>query len=319
MVQFSTTRDVTLKTFAFEELRPNAAATDLLGEGFCRKKMQSSLDRGMFYVWADKLGTVRLPSGALCVAGNYAPAWTDTKCKYQVLGAWAEKLWKQYKLSDEQYQEYLYQTKDGLPARLRNLEVYQEWKRKRAHEKAVEERTKRIRGNPELYQPFPRVQEAEDWLELFKVERCRYPVLLVHAPSYAGKTEFAMSLFQNPLKAEVGHLVDQFPDKLRKLDREKHDGLVLDDLRDLAFLGKHQDKLQGHYSSSVELGTTPSGQFAFEVDFYRLPVVLTVNNDTKNLSFLREHDWCSKPVNVRVLSFKGRPGTAPPASSVELV
>ena len=30
-------------------------ANDLLGDGWCRKRLQQSLDRGMFYVWADSV------------------------------------------------------------------------------------------------------------------------------------------------------------------------------------------------------------------------------------------------------------------------
>ena len=50
-----------------ERERPNASTQDYLGEALCRKKLQQSIDRGMFYVWADKLGTHRLPYGFLCV------------------------------------------------------------------------------------------------------------------------------------------------------------------------------------------------------------------------------------------------------------
>ena len=319
MLQFASVRDCTVRSFSFEGLRPNAQATDLLGDGFCRKRLQGSIDRGMFYVWANKIGTVLLPTAprGLCVAGNYEPAWTSAKCRYQVLGQWPEKLWKQYKLDGDMYEEYLHLSRDGLPARKRNLEVYQAWSQQRALEKEVADRTKRIRSNPALYQPFGRVPQAEQWLELFTQDALRYPVLLVHAPSFTGKTEWAESLFKNPLKLQVGTLT-HFPEGARKLDRGKHDGLVLDDLRDLQFLSEHQDKLQGKYSGVVEMATTPSGQYAYEKDFYRLPVVVTVNNDTKNLHLLGEgcHDFLSKRANVWVLSFTGRPGTAPPSDSL---
>ena len=64
MLQFKSERDCTVKAFSFEGLRPNAQANDLLGEGWCKKRLQQSLDRAMFYVWANKLGTQRLPTGS---------------------------------------------------------------------------------------------------------------------------------------------------------------------------------------------------------------------------------------------------------------
>ncbi len=94
--------------------------------------------------------------------------------------------------------------------------------------------------------------------------------------------------------------------------------MVLDDVRDLKFLSDHQDKLQGKYSGAVELGTTPSGQYAFDVDFFRLPVVATVNNSTENLGFLDNHDFVADRENVRLLSFQGRPGEVPPTDHLPL-
>ena len=87
---------------------------------------------------------------------------------------------------------------------------------------------------------------------------------------------------------------------------------MLLDSRDLAFLSDHQEQLQGRYSGTVALGTTPSGEYAFDVDFFRLPIVVTVNNSTRNLSLLTTDDFVANPENVRALSFKGRPGEVTP-------
>ena len=115
----------------------------------------------------------------------------------------------------------------------------------------------------------------------------------------------------------LGPLI-QFPNRARDLDRTVHDGLILDDCRDLAFLTEHQEQLQGRYSGTVELGTTPSGEYAFDVDFFRLPIVVTVNNSTRNLSLLTTDDFVANPENVRVLCFKGRPGDVTPSDRIEL-
>ena len=179
----------------------------------------------------------------------------------------------------------------------------------------VKERTSILRCNPALYQAFATVPEAVEWLGLFRVEALRYPSLLVHAPSHSGKTEWACSLFVNPLKVLVGASTF-FPDSLRRLDRTVHDGLVLDDVRDLAFLGLHQEKLQGNYNFLVEFASTPGGQCSYTKDLWSLPIVATVNNATANLHLLNTDDFLSKRENVWVLSFSGVPGQVPPRTSL---
>ncbi|CAK0833347.1 unnamed protein product, partial [Prorocentrum cordatum] len=83
----------------------------------------------------------------------------------------------------------------------------------------------------------------------------------------SGKTEWAQSLFQNPLVVKVGKL-EHFPESMRAFDKEKHDGLVLDDLRDSQFLVDHQDKLQGKYNSLVEFASAPGGDLAYWTDLF---------------------------------------------------
>ncbi|CAE8705721.1 unnamed protein product, partial [Polarella glacialis] len=90
MLQFPQVVDRTTRSFIFEGLRPNVATTDLGGEGFCKKRMQQSINRGMFYVWANKVGTQFDETGAQCLAGNYGPVWSTAPFRYQVLGAWPE-------------------------------------------------------------------------------------------------------------------------------------------------------------------------------------------------------------------------------------
>ena len=317
MLQFCSSVDRSTQGFFFEGLRPNARPNDLLGEGFATKRWQASVDRAHFYVFADKIGTVRGSSGELCVKGNYTPAWTDGACKYRVQGDWAQKLWQSYKLTDDTYESYLHLCRDSAPARKNNFEVCRAWRKGQELQCKLAARIKRIRSNPEVYQSFKQVPEAQAWLKEFDEEALRYPVLLVHGPSRVGKTEWACSLFQNPLKVLLGKR-SFFPEGLRKLDTERHDGLVLDDLRDLQFLTDHQDALQGKYDTLVEFGSSPTGMAAYELDLYCFPVVATINNSTKNLQLLQTDDFLSKPENVHLLSFSGKPGESPPAKTLQL-
>ena len=59
-----------------------ANPTDLLGEGFCKRRLQESINRNMFYCWADKRGTKIDERGKECTVGNYEPCWANATCIY---------------------------------------------------------------------------------------------------------------------------------------------------------------------------------------------------------------------------------------------
>ena len=302
MLQFTTAQCRSSCRFMFEGVRPNCSPNDYLNEGVCRKKMQQSIDRGMFYVWADKVGTLRLDSGAICVAANYEPCWTSAARTYPVLGKWPEALWKQRKVTSDKYEQYLFLTRDGVLARKRNLDAVREHEAAVAESAIIEATTKRLRSNPALYRPFPQVPAAQAWLATFQEDRLRCPVLIVLGPSQSGKTEWAKSLFKTPLELKVGGL-DIFPESMRAFDREKHDGIILDDVRDLKFLAEHQDKLQGKYDARIEFATTPGGTCAYSKYLFAAPVAVTINNSTRNLDFLLTHDWLRSERNRILIKF----------------
>ena len=77
----------------------------------------------------------------------------------------------------------------------------------------------------------------------------------MHGPSRSGKTEWAKSLFSHPLEMKIGAL-EHFPNSMRNFDRDVHDGIVLDDVRDCAFFVRRRDKLQGKYDMAAEFAST---------------------------------------------------------------
>ena len=164
MLQDTRAQDCGSNGFIFEGKCPNASTQDYLGEGLCRKKLQQSIDRGMFYAWVDKIGIHRLPDGGLGVSGNYEPCWTKAKLSYQILGKWPEALRKQRKLTSDKYEEYLYLPRDGVLARKRNLDAVCKHEVEVAEAALIEANSKRLRSNPALYQPFPEVPVASAWL-----------------------------------------------------------------------------------------------------------------------------------------------------------
>lgn len=127
-------------------------------------------------------------------------------------------------------------------------------------------------------------------------------MLVVRGRSHTGKTEWAESLFQNPLTLKVGKL-EHFPEKMRSFARGVHDGLVLDDIRDLQFLVDHQDKIQGKYNAELEFASTPGGGLAYWKDLFAVPVVATCNETTRNLDLLETNDFLAHPENRTLLRF----------------
>ena len=260
---------------------------------------------GHFYVWADKLGTLRSTrTEKLCVAGNYEPSWTHARNNYQVLGAWPEKLWKSHKLSHERFEEYLFSCRDGVTHRKRNLDVCRTREEQASAQAEMEARVKRIRSSPNLFQAFPEIPAATAWKAALAQDALRYPILVVLGPSRSGKTEWAKSLFSSPLELKVGTL-SHFPEGMRSFSRKRHDAVVLDDVRDLAFLANHQEKLQGKYDSLVEFASTQGGTCAYAKDLFAVPIAVTINYSTLNLGFLEDHDWLGNRANRVLVTFTG--------------
>ena len=307
MLQFTKKVDQSSRAFAFGPIAPNCGPNglhrDLAGQGTCGKKFQQSVDRGMFYVYADKKGTCRDEHGQPIWAGNYAPAWVEgTLATYAVMKEWPQALWAQYKLEDTAYEEYLFRCRGNVWALKRTLDDCRAWEEAREEQAEIDATSKRIKSNTDLYQPFLPHCGSIAWLARFGYDALRYPIAVVLGPSNMGKTEWAKSLFQNPLELKVGALT-HFPDGMRKFNRKSHDGLVLDDVRDLKFVTDNQDKLQGKYDARVEFASTQGGTCAYRKYLYATPTIVTINFSTANLEYLQSHDWLGKESNRVLINF----------------
>ena len=65
-LKFKTKVDRTARAFAFDGLIPNVRRGDYLGEGLCKRRYEQSVNRGFWYVYADKVGTQRDTKGKPC-------------------------------------------------------------------------------------------------------------------------------------------------------------------------------------------------------------------------------------------------------------
>ena len=304
-LQFRRSIDRPSKFFVWAGRVPNASCNDYLGQGMSKhpQYLQQSVDRAFFYVFADKEGTQKDRDGRACVDGNHFPAWVKApeSSGYHVPGRWPQALWQQHKLAHETYEEYLFLCRDGVVARKRNLDAVRQREEDAAEAAERMATAKRVRR--QTFVPFTTVPEVVAWQAAFEREVDRYPFLVILAPSRSRKTEFAKSLFKAPLELKIGTL-EHFPDAMGKFSRRTHDGLVLDDCRDFAFLVRHQEKLQGKSDALVEFGSTPGGQLAFTKWLHRVPIVVTANGSTQNRQLLDDDDFLGNPEN-RVLLERG--------------
>jgi hypothetical protein len=200
----------------------------------------------------------------------YFPCWTEAKFRYAVLGRWPETLWKARKLAHSTYEEYLFKCRDAVVAKKRNLDACRAQEQDQEEQAEMKSAVKRIRNNPAIFKPFPEVPAAQQWLAKFKDDALCYPILVVLGPSSTGKTEWAKSLFENPLELKVGNLL-HFPEGMREFSRRDHDALVLDDVRDLDFVVQNKEKLQGKYDAQIEFASTPGGMCTFKKWLFKVP------------------------------------------------
>ena len=113
-------------------------------------------------------------------------------------------------------------------------------------------------------------------------------------------------MFTQPLVLLVGDL-EHFPDRMREFKRHEHDGIVLDDVRDMYFLVRHQEKLQGKVDVVAEFASTPSGSYSYSKWLWRAPLAITANYTTRNLDLLKDNDFLTHPENRAVVERTGPP------------
>ena len=81
-----------------------------------------------------------------------------------------------------------------------------------------------------------------------------------------------------------------------------HDAIILDDVRDLAFLSENQEKLQAKYNAIIEFGTTPTDGYAYHHYLFRVPTV-AINRDTKSREWLEPGKQIGSATSATVSSW----------------
>ena len=260
---------------------------------------QRAVDRGFFYCAAEKVGSMG-------TEGNYLPFE-----QYHPEARWIRDLWKTHKLTHEKAFALGLKTREGYGALKRAVEEVVRDEQADRDRKEMENVKRRM--VPKLHD-FCTVEPVSAWQKLFLDDEARYPFLLVLAKSGSGKTEFAKSLFRNPLELKIG-MLEYFPSLMKEFDRGKHDAVILDNISDVGFLIRHEEKLQGKYDQLVEFAPCATGVYSYTKYLYRIPLVVTCNYGAKNLGVLLpgNHDYFGALSNRVIIKFK-TPTFCPPSS-----
>ena len=131
------------------------------------------------------------------------------------------------------------------------------------------------------YKKFPQVTAWENSI----LEVCfRWKVLALCADSAAGKSNFAESLFENPycLTVEDSDHLD-----LKNFDRDKHDGIVLDNVNSWGQLLSWRAVLQAR-NAKFKGGTSATNMYAWSKYLYGVPFVATVDFDAPDAYLIDE-------------------------------
>ena len=74
----------------------------------------------------------------------------------------------------------------------------------------------------------------------------------------------------------------------------------------MKFLQAHQEKVQGKYDARVEFASTPGGRCAYPYWLFKVPIVVTVNFSTANLTLLETDDFLGCDANRVVIEYPPR-------------
>ncbi|CAJ1441510.1 unnamed protein product [Effrenium voratum] len=228
--------------------------------------VRDALNRGHFYVFADKQGTLEVATS------GWVP-WSD----YSVKGWWIDNLWTEHKLRHDVYLDYACKIRVGFSGRQRQVESV------RAYEcaAAFQQKQQEIAGRLELLKrPFrPDVLEAlRPWANQYAELKMRYKFLVLRGGSQTGKSTLAKSLgdafgWRPPYVQTVQSA--PAPD-LKEFQREEHGYILFDNVNHMDFVLNERALFQSNNDIHT-LGSSRTGIYSYPVWLFQMPLVVTVD------------------------------------------
>ena len=149
----------------------------------------------------------------------------------------------------------------------------------------------------------------DSFIELFDATpRWRRPALLIIGPTGVGKSllgGFVLTRVGEKLGLAAPSFLEVTVEEDGQLDLvdfdvERHGGVLLDGVADVAILKRHRETLQSR-PKMVKGARSPTMKHAYEYTFSRRGVVITMDHSASGLSLLESDHWLSDRRNLIIL------------------
>ena len=250
----------TVAPMRFDNVLPNASPTQARG-----KNQRTVVDQGHFYVFANKVGTLK-------VATSGHEPWAE----YKVCGWWLDELWSQHKLSHHVYIDYAASVRVGYLTRVRQANALIE----REAKAILTAKRNQISNLLEpLQKPWRQdvLMQLEPWKAQYGQVLGRYKFLVLLGASCTGKSSLARSLGKSPFVQTVQNATSL---DLRDYSAERHDVIVLDNINDQQFVLDNRAVLQSNNDIHT-LAESKTGIYSYSIWLWKVPIVMTVDDRAK--------------------------------------
>ena len=298
-----------LDLFFFEQVRPRV---DVCVARMATTSPHTAALHGLWYVSVFKEGTVMSET-------NYKPGE-----RYKPKATWLQALFEDRKMCLD---DYLSMSATWFPvghaSRKRDAEeAFRDQKTRRAH-KHVKDEMRALQAAQAWREPrsFP---EVDSFVTFFDATpRWRRPALLIVGPTHVGK-----SLLAGSVLTRVGGMLGLSDSSFLEVtveedgaldfadfDIDRHSGVLLDGVADVAVLKRHRETLQGR-PKIVKGARSPTMKHSYEFSLARRAVIITMDLSASSLGLLETDHWLSDRRNLLILrllepAWEGAPRVAP--------
>lgn len=233
--------------------------------GDCQKNQSKgpgaiiSMARGLYYVIAPKTGTLRIDQNEKSkelINLHYKSTWARSLCAARKIPL------NVYKTESVKYLNWS-ETMERDFNRLKSEVQTEDLKAHIDHTDAM------IKEN---YTPYRTFEELDNFKRQFEHLRSRYKFAVIAGASLTGKSEMAVSMFQNPFEHK-GVI------NWKGYDHEVHDGIVIHDVSNIfTYILKHREVFQSNNAMHT-VNSSDANAFAFQIYLHRKPIVVVCNFD----------------------------------------